>query len=242
VVLAELQLRLQELDDNLERVELERDRALHTLEARRAGLSLLRDSRGAADAAIEAGAQLENARLLAERYVRVRLAHGVLAREVERYRERHTGPILRGASSLFEALTGGAWLRLEADLDEHDKPVLICVRRDGDRVGVAGLSAGTRDQLYLALRLASLEQLASGRELLPLVLDDLLVHFDDDRAAAALRVLGAFARNTTQVLLFTHHSKLCDLAREALSPEQLRVHRLAPQPHSELKLEHAPAE
>jgi uncharacterized protein YhaN len=236
VVLPELQLRLQELDDNLERVELERDRALHTLEARRAGLSLLRDSRGAADSALEAGAQLENARLLAERYVRVRLAHGVLAREVERYRERHTGPILRNASSLFEELTGGAWSRLEADLDEQDKPVLMCVRSDGDRVGVAGLSAGTRDQLYLALRLASLEQLGTGRELLPLVLDDLLVHFDDDRARAALRVLGAFARGTTQVLLFTHHSKVCDLAREVLSADHLRIHRLTPQAHAELEL------
>ncbi|HKU44411.1 MAG TPA: hypothetical protein VJR89_39900, partial [Polyangiales bacterium] len=237
---SELALRLSELDDQLERLELERERALHTLEARRAGLAVLRDSRGAADAALEAGAQLENARLLAERYVRVRLAHGVLGREVERYRERHTGPILRGASALFAELTGGAWHRLEADIDEHDKPVLICVRRDGERVGVAGLSAGTRDQLYLALRLASLEQLAAARELLPFVLDDLLVHFDDERATSALKVLGGFARNTTQVLLFTHHSRLCELAQATLPAEQIRIHRLAPQLSTEFEL--SPAE
>ncbi len=221
----ELQARLQELEDALERCELARDTALQTLEARRAGLNVLRESRGAADAALEASAHLVNVRMLAQRWVRVRLAHGVLKREVERYRERHTGPILRGASSLFAQLTNGAWTGLEADFGDLDTPVLVCVRDDGERVGVAGLSAGTRDQLYLALRLASIEQLAAGRELLPLVMDDLLVHFDDDRARAAMRALGAFAA-TTQVLLFTHHARLCELAREALPPEQLRIHRL----------------
>jgi hypothetical protein len=63
----------------------------------------------------------------------------VLAREVERYRERHTGPILRGASALFSQLTQGAWRGLEADFGESDEPVLSCVRANGERVGVAEL-------------------------------------------------------------------------------------------------------
>ena len=228
-VVPEVQARLQEVEDALERVEVEREAAVHTLESRRAGLARLRESRGAADAALDAGAELENARLLAQRYVRVKLAFGVLAREVERYRERHTGPILRGASALFSQLTQGAWRGLEADFGDSDEPVLICVRSNGDRVGVRGLSAGTRDQLYLALRLASIEQLSAARELMPLVMDDLLVHFDDDRAKAALQALGEFA-SVTQVLLFTHHQRLCELAREALPESKLRVHRLAPPP------------
>jgi uncharacterized protein YhaN len=223
----EVQARLQEVEDALERVEVEREAAVHTLESRRAGLARLRESRGAADAALDAGAELENARLLAQRYVRVKLAFGVLAREVERYRERHTGPILRGASALFSQLTQGAWRGLEADFGDSDEPVLICVRANGERVSVRGLSAGTRDQLFLALRLASIEQLSAARELMPLVMDDLLVHFDDDRARAALRALGEFA-SVTQVLLFTHHQRLCELAREALPESRLRVHRLAP--------------
>jgi uncharacterized protein YhaN len=222
----EVQARLQEVEDSLERADLERERAVHTLESRRMGLTRLRESRGAADAALDAGAALENVRLLAQRYVRVRLAFGVLSREVERYRERHTGPILRGASALFSQLTQGVWRGLEADFGDSDEPVLICVRANGERVGVRGLSAGTRDQLYLALRLASIEQLSAARELMPLVMDDLLVHFDDDRARAALRALGEFAR-VTQVLLFTHHTRVCELAREALPEGQIRFHRLA---------------
>jgi uncharacterized protein YhaN len=60
---------------------------------------------------------------------------------------------------------------------------------------------------------------------MPLVLDDVLIHFDDDRARAALGVLGEIAQ-TTEVLFFTHHTRLVELAREALGAERLAVHTL----------------
>lgn len=221
----EVVAKLQEVEDTLEQIQRDREAAIQTLEGRRAGMKVLYESRGAADAALDAGAELENVRLLALRYVRVRLAHSVLSREVERYRERHTGPILRAASALFQRLTAGAFSGLEADFGDADEPILICVRANGDRVGVPALSAGTRDQLYLALRLASIEQVSASRELMPLVLDDVLVHFDDERARAALSALGEFA-GVTQVLLFTHHNRVCELARDALPESRLRIHRL----------------
>ncbi|WP_437673229.1 AAA family ATPase [Sorangium sp. So ce131] len=101
-------------------------------------------------------------------------------------------------------------------------PSKAAVQREVD---VSGLSDGTRDQLYLALRLASLEHHARTGEPMPLILDDLLIHFDDDRARAALAVLGEMTA-TTQVLFFTHHARLVELAREAVPAEVLREHRL----------------
>jgi uncharacterized protein YhaN len=92
-------------------------------------------------------------------------------------------------------------------------------------VDVEGLSDGTRDQLYLALRLASLEHHARRGEPMPLVLDDILIHFDDDRARAALGALGEMA-GCTQILFFTHHARLLELAREAVPAGTLREHRL----------------
>ncbi len=61
-------------------------------------------------------------------------------------------------------------------------------------VDVRGLSDGTRDQLYLALRLASLEHHARTGEPMPLILDDILIHFDDDRARAASSRCSASSR------------------------------------------------
>ncbi|WP_437711091.1 AAA family ATPase [Sorangium sp. So ce448] len=110
----------------------------------------------------------------------------------------------------------------KATADAAAEPARAPVQREVD---VTGLSDGTRDQLYLALRLASLEHHARTGEPMPLILDDILIHFDDDRARAALAVLGELA-GTTQVLFFTHHARLCELAREAVPADVLREHRL----------------
>jgi uncharacterized protein YhaN len=57
------------------------------------------------------------------------------------------------------------------------------------------------------------------------VLDDVLLDLDDDRARAALGVLGEVA-SRTQVLFFTHHARLRELAREALGDGRLSEHVL----------------
>lgn len=64
----------------------------------------------------------------------------------------------------------------------------------------AAMSCGTADQMYLALRLAMVHRLLP--EDAPLILDDALVNFDDDRAASAIRLLTAEAEKR-QVILFT---------------------------------------
>ncbi len=76
--------------------------------------------------------------------------------------------------------------------------------------------------MYLTLRLAALDSHIAASEPLPLILDDILVNFDDLRAKATLKVLGEFSRKT-QVVYFTHHRHLLDLAREAVGADQVFV-------------------
>ena len=71
------------------------------------------------------------------------------------------------------------------------------------------MSDGTRDQLFLAFRLASLENYATATEPLPFIADDILVHFDDARTQATLELLASFGQSN-QVLLFTHHRSVRD--------------------------------
>ena len=77
------------------------------------------------------------------------------------------------------------------------------------------MSTGSADQLYLALRVAAIEDYLDHAPPLPFIADDLFINFDDDRAAAGFRVLGELARKT-QVLFFTHHEHLIDVANRAL--------------------------
>lgn len=169
----------------------------------------------ALEAAEEAQGILSRLKIQTEEYARLRLASILLRRGIDRYREENQSPIIRRAGEYFARLTGSAFSRLKVDFDQKDNPIILGIRSSGEDVGVEGMSDGTLDQLYLALRLASLEKYLEEKEPLPFILDDLLVNFDDIRTAETLKVLEEFAQKT-QVLFFTHHQSLVDLAQNNL--------------------------
>ncbi|MCZ7638626.1 MAG: hypothetical protein M5U12_22770 [Verrucomicrobia bacterium] len=161
------------------------------------------------------------------RFLRLRLAIHLLQQQIERFRTENQGPLLEESGRIFRELTRGAFAALSTEYNRQDQPVLVAVRPNQERVFVEGLSDGTRDQLYLALRLAALGRYADGHEPMPLILDDLLITFDDERAQAVLAQLATLARRT-QILLFTHHLHLVELCRRTLGSDQFRLHQLSP--------------
>ncbi len=148
----------------------------------------------------------------AEKYVRLKLAARVLRDEIEGFRRRHRDPILTRAGTYFGNLTCGSLTTIDTDFDESDQPVLVGVRPNGERLRVDAMSTGTRDQLYLALRLATLDHYVDASEPLPLIVDDILIQFDDDRSRATLATLADFSAKT-QVILFTHHERVVEDAK-----------------------------
>ncbi|WP_019998664.1 ATP-binding protein [Aureimonas ureilytica] len=122
-------------------------------------------------------------------------------------------------------ITDGAFSGLSVGYDRDDRPVILSRRRDGTEVQVDALSEGTRDQLFLALRLGSIDG-AAGAAALPIVCDDLLITADDARAASLLRVLGTAAKRN-QVIVFSHHDHLVDVATRAVGSDGFRLHRIA---------------
>ncbi len=84
------------------------------------------------------------------------------------------------------------------------------------QVQVAGIGDGTRDQLHLALRLSCLERHLQSSELMPLIVDDILLRFDDDRANAALEVLATLSGATQVNLPHTVPGPSHALLREAI--------------------------
>jgi uncharacterized protein YhaN len=153
----------------------------------------------------------------AERFVKVETASTLLKWAIDRYRERRQGPMLSRASSIFSALTLGTFSRLVVDYDRQPM-ALSAIRESGEHVDIAGMSEGTRDQLYLALRLAALEEHGEKASALPFVADDLFINFDDGRARAGLRVLAQIAKRT-QVIFLSHHDHLVDIVRDVFGPQ-----------------------
>lgn len=203
---------------------------LRLLEQTIGGLQAQLDQLDGRSVAAEAAAKVEDllAQLRgdAEEYLRLKLAAELLERAIERHREKSQGPVIRRAGELFARLTLGSFETLRVDADEDGKLVLFGLRSGGERVPVQGMSEGTADQLYLALRIASLEHYLDEHPPLPFILDDILINFDDARAIAALDVLAELSRRT-QVIFFTHHEHLLALAEQQLTPGLAFAQRLS---------------
>jgi uncharacterized protein YhaN len=157
-------------------------------------------------------------------WARLKLARSLLQEALNRFRERAQAPMVSKASSYFALVTGGAYERLITD-DIGEQPVLCALRSGGARVKVEEMSEGTADQLYLALRLAALDVRRSAHPQMPLVLDDALITSDDQRAAHILEALARFAEGG-QVMIFTHHCHLLDIAGATLGAQAFVAHRL----------------
>jgi uncharacterized protein YhaN len=137
---------------------------------------------------------------LEDMYAALEIAQNTLQDAVSELQRRFAPRIAARAQELFSRLTGGRYNRLNLTRD---------LAVDAAAVGETTLhearwrSDGTVDQLYFALRLAVAEELTPRA---PLVLDDALVRFDDDRLKMAMEILSDMAK-TKQVILFTCHDR-----------------------------------
>ncbi|MDQ0189022.1 AAA family ATPase [Alicyclobacillus cycloheptanicus] len=177
----------------------------------------------AADHAQQAEAHLAEVDRLWNEYLRVELARRLLHRAIEVFREQNQSSVLQRASEFFHRLTVGRYRALSV---EHDGTewYLEAEHADGTHRRVHHMSDGTRDQLFLSLRLAFVaQQVQSGGFALPLIMDDILVHFDDQRTRAALQVLHELAAET-QILYFTHHQSVVDAVQGLAESGRVQIH------------------
>jgi len=212
-----LPAQIMSLTTRIEEMAAKRSELIEEIGREKTKLALMDGSSTSAEAAERTQSTLAEIRDYANRYIRLRLASTILHREIERYRSENQDPMLRRSSEIFAQLCLGSFVGLQADFNELDEPILLGVRGNGKRVTVQGMSEGTRDQLYLALRLASLEKYLEHNEAMPLIVDDILINFDDERAKATLQVLADLSRKT-QVIFFTHHIHLVELAKACTLP------------------------
>lgn len=136
----------------------------------------------------------------------------VLARLIRtaerRFRDEHQPDLLKRAGEYLDRITGGRYRRLLLAEASAGKAFALEAEHLPGALPVASpISTGTREQVYLALRLAIVDHLDRGRDPLPLFLDEVLVNWDPDRREEGLDLL-ARVSETRQVFFFTCHPEL----------------------------------
>ncbi len=182
---------------------------------KKAEWELLQQSAGAEAAIFDRESARAEIHEQARRWAALKLAALLVEAGLARHRAERKDPLLARAGALFSALTEARYAGVDQTFGEDDALRLVARRADGEDLELRSLSEGARDQLYLALRLAFLEDYAARAEAPPFIGDDLFASFDDRRVAAGFRALAA-ASATIQPILFTHHAHILSIAESAL--------------------------
>ncbi|GAA5483861.1 AAA family ATPase [Haloferula sargassicola] len=227
---AELQAEVDQLAPEIETLQQGRDEARDRLNEELSKRAELEKAEGGAmEAKQKAANALAEIVTDSERFIRLHHAIAFLKAQIEAYREKSQGPMIAKTSEFFATLTNGSFEGVAGQAHDSDPNRIHLVarrRRANDQeipeaLPTSALSEGTRDQLYLALRLAAIDIHLESHAPMPLILDDILMTFDDERAKSVLRVLATLSRNT-QVVVFTHHEHTLDLAKGLLADGQVQ--------------------
>jgi uncharacterized protein YhaN len=160
--------------------------------------------------------------------------HATMSRVLERIRadyEQHRQPETLGEASRYMAkLTNNQYRRIWTPLAQD---VLLVDNAEGQSLPVDVLSRGTREQLFLSVRLALVATFARRGINLPMVLDDVFVNFDVGRQQRAAEVLSEFAAAGHQLLFFTCHEHIWHML-QALDADCRRIPTRRGQPEPAL--------
>jgi uncharacterized protein YhaN len=204
---ARLQKSLEEIEHQQHQLVKEYQGVLHAIDS-------LHGATTATDAQQDLLLERERLSELVATYCHTVVQCQLLDEIVERYCDEAEQPILRAASRYFSLLTNGAYTGLKVVVTTSGEECIAGVRK-GDTIPVEPphLSEGTADQLFLALRLAGLEEQFRVSRPVPLFFDDAFLTFDGDRLRSAFRTLDELAQKT-QVIYLTHDLQVAGLARE----------------------------
>ncbi len=161
---------------------------------------------GAEDAPQRIARKQEQLHRLQGEYDSLALALDVLRSANTTLQNRFSPELGRRAAEIFADMTGSPWSHILLDREFR---LSAEAGSDPTRRSVQLLSSGTADQLYLAVRLAICEMVLPAEQNAPLILDDALLTFDDERLHKTLDYLVQLG-SRRQILLFSCQSREAD--------------------------------
>ena len=136
------------------------------------------------------------------------VAAATLDKAIASFEANRQPAVIALAGEYFKKITAGRYDRILLSVETDS--IIVRESSDTSSKAIEMLSRGTREQLYLAMRLAAIEEYEKQAEPMPVIMDDILVNFDDARRRLAGEALIGFARDR-QVVVMTCHQDMADL-------------------------------
>jgi uncharacterized protein YhaN len=197
--------RLQQLDESLEQSASELQTTFERLGCVKQEIVDLESDRQGASLRFNRARVEDEMTQAAEEWFALELSSHALTSTQQRFEREHQPATLAAATKYLAQMTRGRYRNIWTPLGEQS----LCVDNDqGRSFRVEQLSGGTREQLFLSIRLAIVDELCRAGVELPMVLDDVFANFDESRTEAAVETLLEFASRGQQILLLTCHQHL----------------------------------
>jgi uncharacterized protein YhaN len=221
------QERIDSLSDELAQIERDRHAAFEELGGVKQALKSLEADCQASQLRFEHSQTRHELARAAEEWLGIELARQAVDHVRSKFERTCQPATLALASKYLEQLTRGKYGNVWTPLGQRE---LRIDDERGQSLSVEQLSGGTREQLFLAVRMATVHELGQKGIDLPMVFDDVLVNFDQVRTEAAVDTLCEFAEENRQILFFTCHLHLAHLFESrGVEPTWLPGHNLPQQ-------------
>ncbi|MFC1874508.1 ATP-binding protein, partial [Chloroflexota bacterium] len=145
--------------------------------------------------------KIQNLRDYSMDWVRARIATFVLDKAISKYENTRQPEVIKAATGVFKKITADAYQMIIKPTGTDEVVIQDFSQK---RKTVRQMSRGTKEQLYFAMRLGLISTAEAKSEPMPIIMDDILVNFDDDRGLATVEGLVEFSEKR-QVLILTCH-------------------------------------
>ncbi len=196
-----LETSLRQSENRLQTLRSERDELNRKISADMTRRDQLRTSSHLGEAMTRLAIARENLNRCQREWLAAKIAGHVLEQVKSQYEQKKQPAVIRHSSNFFRRITGDRYRRIQVSLE--DGQVLVFDATGASR-RIDQLSRGTREQLLISIRLGFIEEYEKRTEALPLILDEILVNFDLERAERTAAILHEFSAGR-QTLLFTCH-------------------------------------
>ncbi|MGA1840995.1 MAG: ATP-binding protein [bacterium] len=143
-------------------------------------------------------------------WVKSRIALIMLEKAISKYENTRQPEVIKAAGDIFSTITNKRYTGIIKPINNNELQI-----KDGKKniKNVIEMSRGTKEQLYLAMRLGLIKEYEKRSESMPVIMDDIMVNFDDKRNPLAIKALKEFA-DGRQLIILTCHRNILDKYKE----------------------------